>query len=71
MDFCGARPANIAKTEDKPRASITRRWWSAGPVRAFGACDRTPHVDSLQVTFESSKPRASLLSPCSVARSFS
>ena len=59
MDFCGARPANIGKTEGKPGASIARRRRSAAPVWALGACDRTSHVNSLQVAFESTKPRAS------------
>lgn len=59
MDFCGARPANIAKTQGRPGASVAGRFRRGAPVRAFGAGDRTTHVYSLRVTFESLKLRAS------------
>ena len=57
MDFCGARPANIAKTEG--RLGVARRFRRRALIWAFGTGDRTTQGYSLQVTFESLKPRAS------------
>jgi hypothetical protein len=55
MDFCGVRPAKIAKTWDRLGRSVAGRSRRVALVRAFGACDRATHFHTLcGVTFERS-----------------